>query len=391
MQSSANSTESEGGNSFQLSLWGDPVLEERQAFLSQQLITYIGNKRSLLNEIGRAILPVKERLAKKHLRIFDAFSGSGVVSRFFKQHSSYLVNNDLEDYAYVVSRCFLRNKSTINIKSIQGMVQNLNACVDKQDLPTGFIEELYAPRCENNISKNDRVFYTRRNARRLDNFRRMIDALPEDEKIMLLGPLISKASIHANTSGVFKGFHKDRNSKIGRFGGTNADALKRILGDIVLEVPILSRFECDVEVLQGDTNKIATEVKNIDLAYLDPPYNQHPYGSNYFMLNLLVTYKRPNKISEISGIPFDWRRSDYNVRSLAKNRFRELIESLDAKFILVSFNNEGFIAQPEMLSMLSKVGKVDVMDIMYNTFRGCRNINNRNIHVTEHLFIVEKK
>ena len=297
----------------------------------------------------------------------------------------------MEDYAYVVSRCFLRNKSTINIKSIQGMVQNLNACVDKQDLPTGFIEELYAPRCENNISKNDRVFYTRRNARRLDNFRRMIDALPEDEKIMLLGPLISKASIHANTSGVFKGFHKDRNSKIGRFGGTNADALKRILGDIVLEVPILSRFECDVEVLQGDTNKIATEVKNIDLAYLDPPYNQHPYGSNYFMLNLLVTYKRPNKISEISGIPFDWRRSDYNVRSLAKNRFRELIESLDAKFILVSFNNEGFIAQPEMLSMLSKVGKVDVLDIMYNTFRGCRNINNRNIHVTEHLFIVEKK
>ena len=77
----------------------------------------------------------------------------------------------------------------------------------------------------------------------------------------------------------------------------------RIKGKIVLEPPVLSRYECDHEVLQEDANDAARRVRDLDLAYIDPPYNQHPYGSNYFMLNLLVRYERPEKISRVSGIP----------------------------------------------------------------------------------------
>lgn len=366
-------------------------LAEDPQYLTRQLITYIGNKRALLGPIGSAVARVKKRLGKDRLRILDAFAGSGVVSRFFKAHASFLASNDIEDYAAVSARCYLRNRSTVDTPKLDELVREFNVRVDEGDFEPGFIEELYAPRDEARITAGDRVFYTRDNARRLDNYRRLLDAVPADLKDMLLGPLLARASVHANTAGVFKGFYKDRATKIGRFGGSNGDALKRIKGKIVLEPPILSRFECAVEVLQEDANSVARNVKQLDLAYLDPPYNQHPYGSNYFMLNLLVHYQRPTQLSKVSGIPVDWRRSGYNVRSRSLELLMELVQEVDASFILISFNNEGFITSKEMPALLSKVGSVDVIEIPYNTFRGSRNLRNRRIHVTEQLFLVERR
>ena len=85
---------------------------------------------------------VKRRLGRDRLRIFDAFAGSGVVSRFFKAHAHSLVSNDFEDYAAVVGRCYLRNRSTVNLARVGRVVDRLNATVDTTPLPTGFIEEL---------------------------------------------------------------------------------------------------------------------------------------------------------------------------------------------------------------------------------------------------------
>ena len=376
---------------YQTNLFGELIIEEDPKYLTHQLLTYIGNKRRLIHEIDSVFSSIKTRIGKNTLRLLDAFSGSGVVSRYFKKHASFLATIDLEEYATIVSRCYLANRSETNLSEIRLIINDLNKRVDNAKYSTGFIEELYSPKNENAITKDDRVFYTKRNAKRIDNYRRMIDDVPVKYRDMILGPLLSEASVHANTSGVFKGFHKDRHTKIGQFGGTNADALKRIKGDILLECPILSRYECDIEVHQGDANAISKTIRNLDLVYLDPPYNQHPYGSNYFMLNLIVNYQRPNEISRISGIPVDWNRSDYNNRTRSSIQFYELLESLDTKFILVSFNDEGFITRDKMISMLEKIGKLDIIDIKYNTYRGCRNIENRSKHVTEQLFIVEKR
>jgi len=376
---------------IQLSLRPEYPSGEDPAYLSRQIITYLGNKRSLLNAIGTALEKVKRRLGKKKLRTFDVFSGSGVVSRFLKAHSSFLVSNDFEDYAAVISRCYLTNRSTVDFNMLSELVADLNAKVDTVSLPRGFIEELYAPQDEEHITKQDRVFYTKENARRLDNYRRLIDLAPANVRDLLLGPLLSEASIHANTAGVFKGFYKDRRTGIGVFGGTGRDALNRILGKIELEVPILSRYECDYEVIQEDANAAVRMIKNIDLAYIDPPYNQHPYGSNYFMLNLLVNYERPTKISRVSGIPVDWRRSGYNSRSKHYPLMRDLLTELDATHLLVSFNDEGFIPIDEMRLMLAELGTVEEFKVKYNTFRGCRNLSSRSIHVHEHLFLVEKR
>ena len=359
-------------------------------YLCRQLITYIGNKRTLLRPIGDALAVVKKRLNKTKLRAFDVFSGSGVVSRYLKAHASYLASNDLEDYATAIARCYLRNHSTVDFAALDGLVADLNSRVESEPLPKGFIEELYSPRDENAITSADRVFYTTGNARRLDNYRRMIDGTPDDMRGMLLASLLHKASVHANNAGVFKGFYKNRHTGIGQYGGTSSDALTRIRGSIELELPVLSRFECDYSVCQGDANQVASTIKALDVAYIDPPYNQHPYGSNYFMLNLLVRYQRPTEISRVSGIPVDWQRSGYNVRARSLPLLRQLFETLDAKCLLVSFNNDGFIEPEEMQATLKRLGKVQTFETRYNTYRASRNLRSRTIHVTEHLFLVER-
>jgi len=108
------------------------------------------------------------------------------------------------------------------------------------------------------------------------------------------------------------------------------------------------------------------------------------------MLNLIVRYERPGRVSPVSGIPVDWQRSDYNVRSRALQRFEELLSATDARFLLVSFNNEGFIPPADMRACLGKLGSVEVVETRYNAFRGSRNLRGRELHVTEQLFLVER-
>lgn len=365
-------------------------LEEKPEFLANQLITYIGNKRSLLPFIAKAFDLARNRLAKKKLRVFDAFSGSGVVARFMKGYAEKLITNDLEKYAEVLSNCYLSNTEAVDLTALNEYYDWLTDNVHRGPLSEGFITELYAPNDDENIKPGERVFYTNRNARYLDTARQYIDRLPKKLQVYFLAPLLTEASVHANTSGVFKGYYRDAGSQIGRFGGSNGDALRRIKGDIHLPFPIFSRYSCEVQVHREDTNVLAKQIDEVDLTYIDPPYNQHPYGSNYFMLNLLVDYVRPNNISRVSGIPNNWNRSDYNRRRHAVNALEDLIQSVPSRYLLISFNSEGFISMETMERLLAKYGMVETLQTQYNTFRGSRNLRNRSIHVQEYLFLLEK-
>lgn len=363
---------------------------ENQDFLTQQLITYIGNKRTLLPAIHKILLQVREKTGGRKLMTADLFSGSGVVSRLLKQHSSLVVANDLETYSKIINTCFLSNKSEVPLLEINDAVDRLNARADSGDFNEGFIREMYAPKDETSITSEDRVFYTIDNARRLDSFAQWI--AEEDDAIQpyLLGPLMSKASKHTNTAGIFKGFYKNTDTKVGAYGGKAGNALLRILGQIRLEAPVLSNFYSDYLIIHGDAAKISTELPELDLVYLDPPYNQHPYGANYYMLNYLRNYERPKAVSKVSGIPTDWNRSDFNVKSKALKSLRETVEPLSARFVLISFNDEGFISPSEMRDFLSSLGKLSEVAIEYNTFRGSRNLHIRSDKVFEHLFLLER-
>ncbi len=376
-----------------MDLWqamGDDAVAENSAYLTEQLITYIGNKRSLLDFIGNGARIVKRRLGKQKLSSFDVFSGSGVVARYLRRDSSRIVTNDLEKYSAVINKCYQASPTPELLRALKQEHARLLRRLDTEELKPGLISEFYAPKDDNDVQMGERCFYTTRNARYLDTARRMLDDVPEEFRGYLLAPLIAKASVHANTSGVFKGFYKNTETGLGQFGGNNQDALLRIKSDITLPFPIFSNYAVDAEVYNRDANDLIHELDEVDLAYLDPPYNQHPYGSNYFMLNLLVDYERPQEVSNISGIPVDWNRSRYNKRGEALEALTALVNGIRAKFVMISFNSEGFISREDMVEMLEKVGQVEVLETKYNTFRGSRNLRDRDIHVKEFLFLVEK-
>lgn len=363
--------------------------EEDSQFLREQIITYLGNKRHLLNFIGEGISLVQSRLGDRLLRCFDAFSGSGIVSRYLKRFSSCLYTNDLEDYARVLNECYLANRAEVEAACLPERMAEFKQRVAESPSPS-WITELYAPKDDNCIQPGERVFYTHRNAVFLDTARQLIAQMPDAVKPFFQAPLLYEASVHTNTSGVFKGFHKNAVG-VGQFGGRGKNALSRICADMELELPIFSRFDCEYHVLQGDAGQVAASLPELDLAYVDPPYNQHPYGSNYFMLNLLLRNEAPKQYSPVSGIPRGWNRSPYNSKHEVEEAFLSMLKALPAKFVLISYNSEGFITPPRMDALLHGLGKVQVLDIDYATFRGCRNLRNRAIHVREFLYILEKK
>jgi adenine-specific DNA-methyltransferase len=363
---------------------------ENEAYLTRQLITYIGNKRALLGFIGQGINEIRRRLNQDRLVTFDVFSGSGIVARYFKRFSRLLLVNDLEKYSALTNRCYLSNESELDIPRLKSYHREIVEKLRDRGLEKGLIAELYAPADDGSIKPGERAFYTSRNARYIDTARKLIGALPREDQKFFLAPLLSEASIHANTSGVFKGFYKNRETGIGQFGGRNLDALTRIKGDIALPFPVFSNFNADVIVFNGDANRIIQEAPEADLAYLDPPYNQHPYGSNYFMLNLILDYQRPARPSTISGIPGNWNRSKYNQGNRAYQALKDLAANIKAKYVLLSFNSEGFIGVEEMRELLRGLGKLTVMETKYNAFRGSRNLRGRTLHVKEYLYLLEK-
>jgi adenine-specific DNA-methyltransferase len=131
---------------------------------------------------------------------------------------------------------------------------------------------------------------------------------------------------------------------------------------------------------------------DIDIIYLDPPYNQHPYGSNYFMLNIISRNIEPEELSKVSGIPKKWNKSKYNSKSTAFDAMRDLItESLKkATYILVSYNNEGIIKNEDWIKLLADY-EVKKYEIDYDTFRGSRNLKKRSNKVVEIMYLIKYK
>lgn len=359
-------------------------------YYNSQILTYIGNKRKLLPYIEEVILDVKKEL-KTPLVIADLFSGSGVVARMMKSYAEMLVVNDLETYSRITNECYLTNRSDFNVPEYLKHRRAMFDFIGKNKIE-GIITNNYAPKDDSNIKSNERAFYTRENAIRIDTVRAFIDTIDSEMQKFFLAPLLYEASVHTNTSGVFKGFYKDNATGIGKFGGSGENALKRIKGKITIPEPMFSPNECEVIVHQEDANALVKRLGDIDIAYLDPPYNQHPYGSNYFMLNVIAENRiDANNISKVSGIPKDWNRSNYNNKNSSLSSFNDLLSNLNAKYVIVSYNSEGFIDYNTIEKMLMNYGVVTAKSIKYNTFRGSRNLKDRSKYVDEYLFVLKKE
>ena len=363
-------------------------------FTYQSMLTCIGNKRKLIPHIFEIVDNLRNRLQKPKLAIMDAFTGSGVVIRGLMSLCDQVYTNDLEQYAHIMSRCFLETPTTEVQARIAAHIDEMNrvAATGPYRLD-GPISRLYAPQNTDDIKVGERCFYTRENALIIDTLRQYIaDSVEPDIQNYLLAPLLIKASIHTNTAGVFKGFYKD--GELGCFGGKGKNALSRIMNPIRVEIPtwsstIVSKVQCCCGDI-GDV--IKTQIPpTLDVIYLDPPYNQHPYGSNYFMLNVIIENREPIALSRVSGIPTNWNKSAYNSRKTAVNAMRELLENATSKsvFVVLSYNNEGII-EAEDWTQLFEPYVVEKREIDYDTFKGSRNLQNRSNKVVEIMYIISK-
>ena len=359
---------------------------ENNNFLSEQIITYIGNKRKLLNYIENKIRDILKDLGVEKAKLCDLFSGSGIVARLMKQYATVLYVNDLEPYSCAINDCYLTNVDEFD----QSFYSKMYDMIMNSEKVEGIITKNYAPKDTNNIQMGERVFYTHENAVIIDTIRSATDNVPKPYRKFFIAPLLYEASVHTNTSGVFKGFYKSKTSKIGKFGGDGEFALNRIMGEIHLKQPVFSSNSCPYTIFNEDANSLVEYLYNVDITYIDPPYNQHPYGSNYFMLNVILNNTINSTISNVSGIPSEWNKSNYNKKDSALVSFEQLIKNIDSKYLIISYNNEGIIPIGQLESILNTYGDVKKEEIKYNTFKGSRNLMNREIYTTEYIFVVKK-
>ncbi|HET6456187.1 MAG TPA: DNA adenine methylase, partial [Armatimonadota bacterium] len=138
-----------------------------------------------------------------------------------------------------------------------------------------------------------------------------------------------------------------------------------------------------------------------DIAYLDPPYNQHQYGANYHLLNTVALWDKPpisprfearQKGNGKAAIRQDWvthRRSRYCYRSSAANAFRELVNGTKARFILVSYSTDGIIAFDDLLEILAGRGELSVVTQRYKRYRVSSQRPSAKSHNVEFVAIVD--
>lgn len=362
-------------------------------YLKDQIITYIGNKRKILPFIQSSL----DKIGMKNYHFLDLFSGSGIVSRLAKVHGAKKITaNDIEYYSAILNEVFLRNK--------EGDKKNFESAKEyllSKPLFEGWVTKNYAPKDDNNIQRGERCFYTRENALLIDSYSQLIfnhdyfdwvsyAMISSETAYLLLASLIYEASVHTNTSGVFKGFYKNKQG-IGQFGGEGKNALQRILGKIDPQFPVFCSNETENLILQEDASRVVSEIKDIDITYIDPPYNQHPYGSNYFMLNAIAKNKCPEEISKVSGIPKDWNRSIYNKRIEGVKQLLKDVETVDSKYVLLSYSSEAYLPIKDMVAELAKIGLItNLQEIDYNVFRGSRNLAQRKKKLQEYLITIRK-
>ena len=367
----------------------DHAAVRTEEYLFNQLFPYIGNKRKLLPLIFEAIVVAIHELPLQTNPLFvDFFSGSGVVSRLAKKQGFRVISNDWEPYSFFYNHAYIGQNKYPPFKHLGG-IKNVYKYLNNLEGIHGYISEYYCPWDDKNPDvKRERMFFTHKNGMKIDAIREKIHEWDKERKInlnekaILLASLIYSVSYVSNTSGVFKGFHNG-------WGGKTGTALYRILSDIELVPPVLFDNKLKNKVYQMNAQDLAEmlqgskilSTQKINIAYLDPPYNQHPYGSNYHILNTVALWDKPEinksilvngKKTNKSAIRTDWRterRSAYNYKNEAIVSLEKLIKTINSDYILLSYSTDGHMNLKDVLEIFADNGKLSMVTKPYKRYR----------------------
>jgi adenine-specific DNA-methyltransferase len=294
-----------------------------------------------------------------------------------------VVANDWEPYAREINGGYIAcNQPPLFARLGLGSAASVFSWLNALDPIDGYVARHLCPPDDARFDPRvDRLFFTRRNGGRIDAIREQVweweraGLLAPEERSYLLASLLYAVSYVSNTSGVFKGFHRG-------WGGATGTALYRILSELRLTPPLTLDNQQVNLVTALDAQQLAEGLGDVipacDIAYLDPPYNQHPYGSNYHVLNTVALWDRPPIGPTIAGfgdksaIRRDWRtarRSAYNHRRDALPALDLLLDTIRSRFILISYSTDGLIPVQSLVEAAGRRGELSVVLRRYKRYR----------------------
>lgn len=334
------------------------------------MIKYLGSKRLILP----TLLEVMARL-KDVNTVFDAFSGTARVGRALKARGYGVVANDVNAYAQTLARCYVEGEQSNLAGPAEALIEELNHLPGR----AGWFTHTYCERSR---------FFQPANGERIDAMRERIERwdLGPDLKAVLLTSLLEAADRVDSTTGLQMAYLKQW--------------ARRSFQPIRLRLPeLLNHAPGRPCRALGEEAREAADQVRVDLAYLDPPYNQHSYLANYHIWETLVRWDQP----EVYGVACKRidcreRKSAFNSKLQAWSAFQDLVRRLQATNLVVSFNNEGFLERQAMESFLAGFGHLQTLTLDNRRYVGARiGIHNPggvkvgkvgHLHNSEHLFVV---
>lgn len=301
------------------------------------MIKYIGSKRVLVPVLGDILTAVGARTA------IDLFTGTTRVAQEFKRRGADVIATDCATYSDVLARCFIATDATkVDKDDLADALRLLNALPGRP----GYFTETFCVQSR---------YFQPRNGARVDAIRDRIeeDYRGSDLYPILLTSLMLAADRVDSTCGLQMAYLKEW--------------APRAHNDLELRVPEL--LPGQGSSVCGDAQELVDVLPEVDLAYLDPPYNQHRYFTNYHIWETLVRWDEPEHYG-IACKRIDSReattKSPFNVKREMPIAMESVITRTRANVVVVSYNNESWVEAAQIMEWLERAGHEDIRMLAYD-------------------------
>ncbi|MEM9372285.1 MAG: DNA adenine methylase [Planctomycetota bacterium] len=308
------------------------------------MIKYIGSKRVLIP----TLMGVVESLPGVR-SVVDLFSGTSRVGHALKRAGYQVRSNDYASYAHALATCYVQTDRAGVARDADRLIAEFNALPGR----AGYFTDVF---CEQSR------FFQPHNGERVDAIREAIAGKglePELESVCLVS-LMEAADRVDSTTGVQMAYLK-------RWAPRSFKPLEMRIPEL-LDRPEGGR--CEAHCLEA---RAAAASLAGDLVYVDPPYNQHAYLGNYHVWESLVRWDKPDVYGvACKRIDCRDRKSDFNSKRRAEEAFRQTIDAIDSRYLMISFSSEGFLGRDIIEAALRLRGDVHVVERGHRRYIGSR-------------------
>jgi adenine-specific DNA-methyltransferase len=304
------------------------------------VIKYLGSKRTLVPLISSiaAQLPVRSAC--------DLFAGTTRVGQALRTLGLQVHSNDLATYSEVLGQAYIVAGEHVDRSRLEAILAELSALEGRD----GYFTEAFCRQAR---------YLQPENGRRIDAIRDAIDGydLDEVERGLVLTSLLEAADRVDSTTGLQMAFLKAW--------------APRSYKPLELRLPVPVEGPAGT-VTRLDANVLAPLLE-ADLVYVDPPYNQHSFFSNYHVWETLVRWDAPEAYG-VANKRVDCReqKSPYNSKRAAPGALASLFGALRAPWLIVSVSDEGFHRTDDLQALLSELGHVGRIDVDFRRYVGAQ-------------------